>query len=115
MKILNFIFLYYQSVSVIIYSHIWNKIRKSVWQDIRDFFKKIASLYFWNGQPISFDNVIFSQWGQLSADSIKDFFLKIRYYTIVYYMIFICGSLTKLFRILEDLFWKFSGITYLDF
>ena len=40
MKILNFIFLYYQSVSVIIYSHIWNKIRKVFDKILGIFFKK---------------------------------------------------------------------------
>ena len=93
-------------VSVIRYFHIWNKIWKSVWQHIRKNIFWIAILYFWTRQPNSFHNVIFNQSGQLFADSVKDFFLKVHLYTIIYY----CWLLTKFSLILEDLFRRSSDM-----
>ena len=93
-------------VSVIKYFHIWNKIWKSVWQHIRKNIFWIAILYFWTRQPNSFHNLIFNHPGQLLADSVKDFFLKVHRYIIIYY----CGLLTKFSLILEDLFRSSSAM-----
>ena len=41
-----------------------------------EMFFKWAILYFWPRQPRPFYDVIFNQWEQLSADSVKEFFWK---------------------------------------
>ena len=90
-------------VFLIIYFHIWNKIRKSVWQHIRKNVFWIAILYLWTRQPYSFHSVIFSQitFGRFG----KGLFLKVRSHTIIYY----CGLLINLFLIL-DLFQRSKGM-----
>ena len=90
-------------VFLIIYFHIWNKIRKSVWQHIRKNVFWIAILYLWTRQPYSFHSVIFSQitFGRFG----KGLFLKVRSHTIIYY----CGLLINLFLIL-DLFQRSNGM-----
>ena len=86
-------------VSVINYSHIWNKIRKSAWQ------YTVLGKCFWTKRLNSFHNLIFSQWGQLSV-----ILIKVHHNTIVYYIIFKCRSLTKFSLISEDLFQRSSGM-----
>ena len=61
-------------VFMISYFHIWNKIQRRVWQNIWKNVFEIAILYFGTRRPNFFHNVIFNQWGQLSAGSIKYFF-----------------------------------------
>ena len=45
----------------------------------------------------------------------KEYFLKVHCYTIVYHVIFNCGSITKSSLILEDLFCRSSGMAHFDF
>ena len=45
----------------------------------------------------------------------KGFFLKVHRYTVVYYIIFNCGSLTKFSLILENLFRRSSSIPQFEF
>ena len=91
-------------VFLIIYFHIWNKIRKSVWQHIRKNVFWIAILYLWTRQPYSFHSVIFNQitFGRFG----KGLFLKVCSHTIIYY----CGLLINFFLILEDLFQSSNGM-----
>ena len=110
-------------VFMISYFRIWNKIRRRIWKHIWKKLFQIAILYFWKRWPNFFRNVIFNQWGQLSADSIKDFFwrstiapwsiisylivnysqnfrgsfLKVQRYPIIWFLIFSRGRLIRMF------------------
>ena len=84
-------------VPVISYSHTWNKkIRKSVWQCIRNFFLN-SMMWF------SIDEAAFTRFN-------KGFFQKIHRYTIVYYIMLNFGTLTIFSLILEDFFRRSRGM-----